>query len=164
MPAPRRPLEYRPYRVAMYAMFLAFTLVFIWLVIWSVWSDLYLNDPVKGVRAERPTVAVCVDELEVLFRKLAARSSAAVAPNGEKDWNDFTAEFENRFAAFEARCVDGPVDGASAEEQRRIADAAVRLDALRLHLSRCGEEGDRERAGVIAAIALLRRDVHESGH
>ena len=44
-----------------------------------------------------------------------------------------------------------------------IADAIGRLDTLRLHLSRCGKEGDDDRKGLSESVRTLKHLVQKGG-
>lgn len=157
-----RPPEYRPYRVALYAIFLAFTLTFIGLVIRSVWMDLFLRDPVTGLVGASPSPTACIAELETLYRKLDSRLNLPITPAAERDWDTFSREFEDRLNQIEARCVNQSYETQRTDVTVAIHDAAEKLDALRLHLSRCGEEGERERLVVVQALEALRGQVRAS--
>jgi uncharacterized coiled-coil protein SlyX len=157
--AEKHPREFRPYRIAMYALFLVFTGTFIALVTRSVWVDLYGRGPVAGLAGSRPNATSCVDELEALFRKLDARSGLPLNTRAEKDWATFTREFEDRLEALQSRCVEGGQIDATPEVRTAIAESAQHLEAMRLHLSRCGEKGDEVRSVLTGSIAELRTAV-----
>jgi len=159
---PAHPPRYRPFRVVTYALYFVVTGLFIGCLAWGIGADLYRapDDPSDGAA----TLPTCIEELETLFKRLQARSGAAVEASGDKDWSRFTAEFEGRLSRFEARCVDQAPAEADAGVRDALAEAARQLDNLRLHLSRCGEEGDREAAAVRDALHSLRQAARASGH
>jgi len=151
----------------MYAIFLVFTLAFIGLVARSVWLDLYGKETSKGLQAEHPTVQACLDELDRLSAKLESRLSMPMTPRAPRDaerfrndWDSFTREFEDRLHVIESRCIDGvPADNANV--RAAMAASAERLDSLRTHLARCGEEGEQEREAARDALASLREAVSQ---
>lgn len=158
-----RPREFRPYRVTMYAIFAVFTFLFIGLVFRSVWTDLYDRKPARGDAMKHPSLTVCADELESLFRHLSVRTgmSTELTPEAERDWNTFSRNFEDRLTTLRSRCVDAP---GNEDARLAIRDAVDRLDSLRQHLSRCGEEGENERKLVVQSIDRLRETRRLTGH
>lgn len=146
----------RPFRVSVYAVYLAFTLTFVALVGRSIWLDLYGKGPVKGLRVEHPTPEACVEELERLFGKLASRSAFPTTANELRDWDEFSREFEDRLDEFESKCVDDPASKADVAVHDAIQETAAQLERWRQHLSRCGEEGEEERRELVRSIASLR--------
>ena len=152
----RAPLDptLRPYRILMYAAFLAFTAVFIGCIIRSIWVDIYA--PASPVAPGTATLTACVEELSTLTRKLTSHGEGALAPGGMQDWSAFTADLDRGLAAFQHRCLDSVPAGSTDEQRRLLAVAADKVDSLRLHLSRCGEEGDRERQALAGALEALR--------
>ncbi len=145
----------RPFRIAVYTAFLMLTAVFIGCVIRSIWVDLYAGSAPATV-SSAATFTSCVEDLGALNRRLGARSEAALSPTGLGDWGAFTGEFDRALVTFQHRCLDVTPSGGSDQDLRRMADAVERLDALRLHLSRCGEEGERDRQALAQALAGLR--------
>jgi hypothetical protein len=155
--------ELRPYRVTTYAVFLIFTLTFIGLVIRSVALDLYARSPSTGTDGTQMTFTACREQLEALNRRLETRLNAPLAPRAEKDWNAFksdwdvfTRSFEDSLRQLHARCVEQAPTGAAPGSGPAMAEAAERLDALRQHMARCGEEGEAERESVNASLKRLR--------
>lgn len=153
--------QLRPYRAAMYALFLAFILTFIGLVVRSVALDIYGRGSTGGLQTEHPTTTACVDELESLFRQLRARASLPMTPGETHDWAEFTRQFEDRLVRMKSRCVDAAPAGPDTV-RTAVADTAEKLDTLRVHLARCGEEGEHERKIVAEAIANLRQTLRSS--
>lgn len=146
----------RPFRIAVYAVYLVFTLTFVGLVARSIWLDLYGKGPVKGLRVEHPSPEACVEELERLFGKLASRSAFPTTPNELRDWDEFSREFEDRLDEFESKCIDDPTTRANVAVHDAIKQTAGQLERWRQHLSRCGEEGEDERSELVRSIAALR--------
>ena len=147
----------RPFRIAVYALYLAFAVTFIALVARSVWLDLYGDGPVRGLRTEHPSVEACVDELERLFGKLASRSAFPTTPTELRDWDEFSRDFEDRLDLLQSKCVTDEASPAEAPVRAAIKETADHLESWRQHLSRCGEEGEEERAVLVNSIADLRR-------
>lgn len=150
------PREFRPYRVTLYVLAGVFTFLFIFLVARSVWIDLYGRAPIRPAATEHPTVSECARELLVLYRTLTRRSELATAltPEAERTWEEFSRRFEDQLEELRSRCSDAQGD---TETRAAILDVVDKLDTLRQHLSRCGEEGERERAVVAQAIERLRQ-------
>ena len=147
----------RPFRVIVYALYLAFALTFISLVARSVWLDLYGSGPVRGLRTEHPSIEACVDELERLFGKLAARSAFPTTPTELRDWDEFSREFEDRLGILQSKCVTEPDTPEEAPLRAAIKESAEHLESWRQHLSRCGEEGEEERTVLVKSLADIRR-------
>jgi hypothetical protein len=144
----KHPPELRPYRVAMYAIAGAAVLWFIGCIIWSVHRG-----TARAAPSDAPaSAAACADQLDAMSRDLAARAAAS---DGH-DWSDFSAAFEPRVAAFQARCVEAPPADASPAFRASVREAAEAIEDMRAHLSRCGEEADKSRASVGAAIEKVR--------
>jgi hypothetical protein len=156
--------EYRPFRVATYIVYFAFTLTFIGLVIRSVWKDLYGRPPGAAVQSSQPAVLACADDLESLDRELESRLAQPLAPHAarnweryESEWNGFTRKFEDRLRTVQNRCIDRPPIGAAVRDA--MESSVDRLDNLRQHLARCGLEGERERQSVQEALTELRETI-----
>lgn len=152
--AERRKL--RPFRVFFYTLYLIFTAVFVTLIARSIWVDLFAKDPVTQLRVEHPEVESCVDELERLFKKLSTRSAFPAATSEPGDWERFSREFEDRLDEFQRKCVNEPASESEIVVRSAIARTANQLENWRQHLSRCGEEGEKERAALVRSIADLR--------
>lgn len=152
--AERRKL--RPFRVTLYTLYLVFTAIFVILVSRSVWMDLYGKNPDTRLRAENPEVESCVDELERLFKKLSTRSAFPASTSEHDDWERFSREFEDRLDEFQRKCVREPASAEEIPVRVAISQTAIQLENWRQHLSRCGEEGENERAALVRAIAELR--------
>lgn len=131
-------------------------------IIRSVWIDLFRAPVDSPLAASAATVAACADEADALLRQLTSHSDDAVAST-DRDWDAFSARYEQRFAQFQSRCVDVPIPGVNDAVLRSFADTAVALEALRMHLSRCGAEGDRDRKAVTAAVAQVRAAARATG-
>ena len=141
--------------MAVYAAFMLLTAVFIGCVIRSIWVDLYATGS-PAAASLAPTFTSCVEDLNALTRRLEARTEAALSPGGLGDWGSFTAELDRALAAFQRRCLDTKPSGGSVEGLRLLSGAVDHLEALRLHLSRCGEEGEQDRQALARALEELR--------
>ena len=153
MSSPRHPPHLRPYRLAAYALFFVAAGWLVFALAHGIWSELYRSRGPTGPMGVA-TTRTCTDELEALYRRLTSHSGGSVSSGSDRA--RFTADFEERLARFEQRCVEAAPADASPEVRAALATGADRLDDLRLHLSRCGEEGDREAAAVAAVLATLR--------
>lgn len=145
----------RPFRVTVYALYFVFTLGFIGLVIRSVAREVYAIPEVPVTATNRPTAAACVKELDGLFGELTVRANVALTPGRRPTWDDFQRHFEHRLEELSTRCTDSSI-AASDDVRSAIKTAASQLDRLRLHMARCGEEGETEREEMARALAALR--------
>lgn len=161
--APPHPPELRPYRVAVYVVFVAFTLTFIFQVARSIFTDLYPGRASSASLA-RVTVTDCANSLGKLSRQLDAWSGSSVEPRGGHDWSGFTRTFEEQFGRFQTRCIDHAPLGTNQELADALSNAADKLDAVRAHLSRCGDTGREDRAALDHAMKALQVDVRAAGH
>jgi hypothetical protein len=158
---PTHPPELRPYRVAIYILFSLFTFTFIGSVIRSVWMDLYGRPPTPVV--SQLSAEHCADEIDALHRDLDARMSMPLTPRTaknrekfEQEWDRFTRAFEDRLHRVQTDCVDQGAGGMSAAVHDAMSTSVERLDTLRQHLARCGQDGERERESLAAAIDQLK--------
>lgn len=155
---PGRPPETRRCRIAVYVLVYGFTALWVALLIRSIAMDLYSQAPASGLRSQTPGAADCASELEALFRRLNVRSGLSLSPTAppRADWDRFAREFEDRLGQLQERCLRA---GAPHEQDARdaIRDAADKLENLRAHLSRCGQEGEDGRRAVAESIARLKR-------
>lgn len=151
--------KFRPFRVTLYALFLVFTAVFVSLIARSIYLDLFSKGPTTQMRVEHPTVQNCVDELERLFKKLSTRSAFPASAGEAGDWERFSREFEDALDEFQSKCVNDPASESEVDVRIAISQTAGQLENLRQHLSRCGEEGEKERAALVKSIAALREAV-----
>jgi hypothetical protein len=152
--APLDP-RFRSFRIAVYAAFMLLTAIFIGCVIRSIWVDLYAT-AAPTTRSTDTTFSACVEDLESLTTRLGARAEAALSPKGLGDWGAFTGDFDRSLALFQRRCLDASPVGGSPERLRTLSEAVEKVDALRLHLSRCGEEGEQDRQALARALEGLR--------
>lgn len=150
-----RPKELRPYRIAIYTVSASFAALLIILLIRSVWLDLY-GRPLHQTANTQLNLAGCANELESIFADLSARNSMSAPSDSQdsRDWNEFSRNIEDRLTHLQETCSGA---GESAEANAVVQDAINRLDKLRQHLARCGEEGDRERRLFVEAMDRIRR-------
>lgn len=151
-----RPREFRPYRVAMYTIFVAFVLLFVGLLIRSIWIDLYARDPVRGVA--EPSITACADEIESLFAQITSRSvpEELMSPRHDR-WDEFARRFEDRIQLLQDRCGDIDARTDADEEAREvILETTSRLESLRMHLARCGRDGEEQLVAVAESLQTLR--------
>jgi hypothetical protein len=157
----------RPYRVAAYVTYFAFTLTFIGAVAVSVGTDLYGHPHVGGEASRDTSAAGCTNELEGLKGDLDQRFAIPMGPHAprnwdgyEADWDRFTRGFEDRLRQVENRCVTPAAGRAPSEPVAAMTLAVDRMELLRQHLARCGMEGEREREQLAEALSELQTAVH----
>lgn len=150
-----RPPEYRPFRIALYVLYGVVVTLLCGLLLRGVIADLYLR-PLKAGIEPRPPARVCVEDLDRLYRQLAARLGGAPAlPLGnaeaaQRELDAWERAWDDDVNAFGARCT-----GTSAA----IDVALERIEDLRRHLARCGDEGRDGDAEVRLSLELARREV-----
>jgi hypothetical protein len=154
---PARPPEYRPYRLAVYALVGALTAVFLFQLVRSVTADLF-GRPLPG-GAERPaTAAACLDDVDRLWASLSARA-VQPAPHGlqgeqlAREWSDWVVRWEDEVREVSKRCsLDEPAD----DVREQLAAALEHLENLRRALSASGAGASEEARKVKDALASAR--------
>ena len=167
-PAAERAPETRAARVAAYAVFIGLIAVFVALLIRSVAMDLYGRPPRRAARSD--AAAACLGDIERLYRALQARIAAAAHPGTERQWHEFdtwSRRWDEDLDLVSARCHLDEEGGEEEPARAALATAAERLEDLRRHVARCGDEGIEvgrlAREAIEAARAAVRRQPGAGG-
>ena len=146
-----RPPEYRPYRVAVYLIFGAFSALLGFQLIRSVTADLFGRAP----RRDQPaTAAACLDDLERLYASLSP-GAVQPAPGAESpalDRDGWARRWEDDVAGVRERCnLEAPADAAHLS----LAEALDGLEDLRRNQADSGGQARRVRDSLAAARRSL---------
>lgn len=129
---PSKDPRYRPFRVAVYAVYFGFATVFCVLVLISVLRsiDAMTPDP-QPARAPTYTVEACLGGAEALFDELEqarkALGDGGSARRAGERWTDFRVQWLTRMRILEAHCAiespERPGMGPVFRDLRRLAEA-----------------------------------------
>ncbi|MFZ5471769.1 MAG: hypothetical protein ACOZIN_20260 [Myxococcota bacterium] len=129
---PERDPRFKPYRVAMYAVYLAFVGTFSSLVIVSVVRSVRAMTPGRQPSIEEVlTVPECLDRAQELWEELDARRAAltqdAPASQADEAWATFRVKWLTNQRQAEADCAVGWRDRAQLRQVFRRLDQAMDL-------------------------------------
>jgi hypothetical protein len=132
-----RDPRYRPFRIALWVVYLAVVGISIALTIRSVVRNLQGEGPPSETLPTRTTVRVCLAELEALNREQHERTwriGADLASGGEamQRWTAWSREWQQRLDDLEARCRLDVADDPRTYPERRVL-AAARDAVERVH-------------------------------
>lgn len=157
-----RPLELRPYRIAVYAAFGVVCGVLFLQLIRSVVGDLYGGSVVSlSPKVKTSTPMGCLEDVQRLYAQVAARAVQA-SPGGLTE-GALSVEFDvwsRRFEA-EVEAVSTGCGLADATEPalQEVAEALDALEELRRVLSHSGQDATREASRVRDHLAAAREQL-----
>jgi hypothetical protein len=125
---PRDP-RFKPFRVAMYALYLVVVVGFAASVIYSVFSSVMAMSPKRPPQVERVlTLPECIDGAQVLWARLDDERKALTrnvpARNADEAWSRFRVEWLRDLRHLEAECAS------EAKQRARLRKLFRQLDSV----------------------------------
>ena len=109
-PDPKKDPRYRPYRVAMYALYIAVVSTFSMFVIVSVVRSVIQMTPTRAPDTDKVlTPRECVERAEALWKELDTRRREITvqgpAKRVDEEWTTFRVQWMTRFRGVESQCA-----------------------------------------------------------
>ena len=153
-----RPIELRPYRIAVYAAFGVVCAVVFFQLIRSVFTDLYGRGSFSAIAPAPSTPTACLEDLDRLYHQLAARAIQP-SPRGlnqgllAREWDRWARRWESEVDGASRLCnLEGSTDPALQD----LSAALEALEDLRRELARSGEQTSETARRVRDALGAAR--------
>jgi hypothetical protein len=157
-----RPIELRPYRIAVYAAFGVVCAVVFFQLIRSVVSDLYGRSAFADSAGTPSSPTACLEDLDRLYHELAARAMQP-APRGldqgllAREWDLWSRRWEAEVEGASRRCH---FSGSQEPAMSDLSTALEALEDLRRVLSRSGEQSSEEARRVRDSLTAAREKLN----